>query len=151
MIPCVSPHLLQITSMLRSLSLSNGQLSRQLESLTHAIMRTLTAQAVENIIIGEIRNLMNRRNFLKILIAGGTSVLLNRSFGQKLPFLLTQSRTLPDPQVNTFSSEIILNSRKSYHSGYSGVLSDQILANVLWAASQAPLIGSNRIDRKSVV
>lgn len=88
---------------------------------------------------------MNRRNFLKLLFAGGTSVLLNRSFGQKLPFLLTKSRTLPDPQVNTFSSEIILNSRRSYHSGYSGTLSDQILANVLWSASKAPLIGSNRI------
>jgi hypothetical protein len=39
----------------------------------------------------------------------------------------------------------VLNTRKSYHSGYSGTLSDQILANLLWAASRAPLVGANRI------
>lgn len=47
-------------------------------------------------------------------------------------------------QINTFSSEIIMNSRRSYHGGYSGTLSEQILANALWAASRAPLIAPNR-------
>jgi hypothetical protein len=87
---------------------------------------------------------MNRREFIKILFVGGASAFLNRGLSTKLPFL-EKSRTLPEPQVNTFSSEIILNSRRSYHSGYSGTLSDQILANVLWAASKSPIVGSDRI------
>ena len=87
---------------------------------------------------------MDRRRFLKILIAGGAASLLNRSFGQRSPDLLDRFRALPDPQINTFSSEIVLNSRRSYHSGYSGILSDQILANILWAAAKAPMIGTSR-------
>ena len=88
---------------------------------------------------------MKRREFLKLLIAGGAGSLLSRSFGQKLPGLPAHLQVLPNPQINTYSSEIILNSRRSYHSGYSGVLSDQILANILWAAAKAPVIGTNRI------
>jgi hypothetical protein len=87
---------------------------------------------------------MNRREFIKVLFAGGAGALFNRAFSKQLPALLAKSRALPAPQINTFSSEIIMNSRKSYHSGYSGTLSDQILANVLWAASRAPMIGANR-------
>ena len=87
---------------------------------------------------------MNRRDFLKILIIGGGGSLLHRSYGEQLLRLVNTARALPDPQVNTHSSEIVLNSRRSYHSGYSGALSDQILANVLWAASRAPIIGTNR-------
>ncbi len=88
---------------------------------------------------------MERRRFLKILMAGGISALLNKPLGNPLPSILTKSRYLPPPQINTFSSEIVLNSRRSYHSGYTSSLSDQILANVLWAGSRAPMIGSNRI------
>jgi hypothetical protein len=55
------------------------------------------------------------------------------------------TRALPAPIVNPFSSEIVFNSRRSYHSGYAGVLSDQILANVAWAVSRAPVTGSTRI------
>jgi hypothetical protein len=88
---------------------------------------------------------MERREFLKLLIAGSAGSLLSRSFGQNLSGLQSQSRVLPSPQVNTYSSEIVLNSRRSYHSGYSGALSDQILANILWAAAKAPVIGANRI------
>ncbi|OGC43212.1 hypothetical protein A2Y85_04930 [candidate division WOR-3 bacterium RBG_13_43_14] len=88
---------------------------------------------------------MDRREFLRLLIAGGAGSLLTRSFGQNLPTVFRSLRYLPPPQINTFSSEIVLNTRRSYHSGYSGTLSDQILANILWAASRAPLIGSNRV------
>lgn len=88
---------------------------------------------------------MNRRTFLRILIASGAGSVLNRSLAQRIPGLLQPYQALPPVQVNTFSSEILLNSRRSYHSGYSGTLSDQILANVLWAASRAPVIGQNRI------
>jgi hypothetical protein len=88
---------------------------------------------------------MKRRYFLKILCAGGTGVLFDQSLSQSFPSLLDSAGVLPDPQINTFSSEIVLNSRKSYHSGYSGTLSNQILANVLWAASRAPRIGITRV------
>lgn len=88
---------------------------------------------------------MERRKFLKILLAGGIGALINRPLSRPLTNLFTESRYLPPPQINTFSSEIVLNSRRSYHSGYTSSLSDQILANVLWATSRAPLIGTNRI------
>lgn len=88
---------------------------------------------------------MNRRHFLKILCAGSAGSLLTRSFSQPLAGLTLDSRYLPPPQINTYSSEIIMNTRRSYHSGYSGTLSDQILANILWACSRAPMIGANRI------
>lgn len=88
---------------------------------------------------------MDRRNFLKALCAGSLTGLLTRSLSQSLAGLPLDSRYLPPPQINTYSSEIILNSRRSYHSGYSGALNDQILANILWACSRAPQISSNRI------
>lgn len=87
---------------------------------------------------------MNRRDFIKTLLAGGAGALFNRARGYSLPSVIAGSRFLPPVQVNTFSSEIVMNSRRSYHGGYSNNLSDQILANVLWAASRAPMIGSSR-------
>ncbi len=88
---------------------------------------------------------MDRRNFLKLLIAGGAGTLFDRALAQKLfdKNLIGNSLALPPPVVNTYSTEICLNSRLSYHSGYSGALSDQILANILWACSKAPLVGAN--------
>jgi len=85
---------------------------------------------------------MNRREFIKMVLAGGAGAALNRGWAQKL--LTEGSFALPAPQVNTYSSEICMNSRRCYHSGYSGTLSDQILANVLWAASRAPALGASR-------
>ncbi len=88
---------------------------------------------------------MKRRDFFKALFAGGTGVLFDRSLGHSVSSMLVKAGALPDPRVNPFSSEIVLNSRLSYHSGYSGTLSNQVLANVLWATSRAPLIGSTRV------
>lgn len=88
---------------------------------------------------------MKRREFLKILIAGGAGTLFRKTFAQKNTLLLQMGRDLPPMQINPFSSEVVLNSRLSYHDGFSGTLSDQILANVLWATARAPLIGSSRI------
>lgn len=88
---------------------------------------------------------MNRRRFLRLLCASGTGVLFDHSLRHPLPSLAAGAGGLPDPQINPFSSEIVLNSRLSYHSGYNGTLSNQILANVLWAASRAPILGSTRI------
>jgi len=87
---------------------------------------------------------MNRRDFVKTLLAGGASALLHRVHAFDLPSALAKSRFLPPVQVNTFSSEIVMNSRRSYHGGYTNNMSDQILANVLWATSRAPMIGANR-------
>ncbi|HEX7319235.1 MAG TPA: FlgD immunoglobulin-like domain containing protein [bacterium] len=90
---------------------------------------------------------MERRKFLKILLAGGAGAMLNykKALAGNLPVLFPDARALPPVQINTFSSEIVMNSRRSYHGSYSGSLSDQILGNILWAASKAPMVGSNRI------
>ncbi len=88
---------------------------------------------------------MERREFLKVLVAGGFGALLQNPLRNHLTEFLKGTRYLPPPQINTFSSEIVMNSRLSYHSGYTSSLSDQILANILWAASRAPLVGTNRI------
>ncbi len=85
---------------------------------------------------------MERREFIKMLLAGGAGAALNRGWAQKL--LTEGSFALPPVQVNTYSSEICMNTRRSYHSGYSGTLSDQIIGNVLWAASRAPALGASR-------
>jgi hypothetical protein len=88
---------------------------------------------------------MNRRRFLQTLCAGGTGALFSSSLSRSFPLTMNHSRALPDPQVNAFATEAVLNSRHSYHFGYSGTLSDQVLANVLWAVSRAPVMGSSRI------
>jgi hypothetical protein len=51
-------------------------------------------------------------------------------------------RRLPDPVVDPHSTEICMNSRISYHSGWSAGASEQMLAEVLHAASKAPLTGA---------
>jgi len=52
--------------------------------------------------------------------------------------------SLPAPKVHGNSFEILSNSRYSVHSGFSGELPRQVLANVLWAMARAPKIGSYR-------
>jgi len=49
--------------------------------------------------------------------------------------------SLPPPEVHARSTEICLNSRLSYHGGWSGAAPDQMLSDVLFAASRAPLTG----------
>lgn len=49
------------------------------------------------------------------------------------------AQALPPPVINPHSTEICLNSRLSYHAGWSGAATDQMLANVLHAAAQAPV------------
>jgi hypothetical protein len=51
---------------------------------------------------------------------------------------------LPTFQRNSLTTETVLNSRRSYHSGFAGTLPDQILSNVLWATGRAPLVGARR-------
>lgn len=80
-----------------------------------------------------------------MLAAGAAGSLVTHPLVKLFSGSSRDSRYLPPPQTNTFSTEIVLNTRRSYHSGYSGTLSDQVLANLLWAASRAPMVGSNRI------
>jgi hypothetical protein len=49
---------------------------------------------------------------------------------------------LPPPVVNPRSTEICMNSRISYHGGWNGTATDQMLADVLYAASRTPVTGS---------
>ncbi|MCP4602058.1 MAG: twin-arginine translocation signal domain-containing protein [Proteobacteria bacterium] len=88
----------------------------------------------------------SRRDFLKTLCVaggigatGGVGAILtpNRAIAQ-------DNKTLPASKVNTFSTEIVLNSRRAVKRGYRGALDDQILSNILWAMTSAPLIGSTR-------
>jgi len=52
---------------------------------------------------------------------------------------------LPAPVINPHSTEICMNSRLSYHAGWSGAATDQMLANVLHATAQAPVTGATRV------
>ncbi|MEO0115280.1 MAG: FlgD immunoglobulin-like domain containing protein [candidate division WOR-3 bacterium] len=54
--------------------------------------------------------------------------------------LFAQIETLPAPIVNRHSFEILSNSRYSVHSGFSSSLSNQVLANILWAMNRVPRI-----------
>lgn len=86
-----------------------------------------------------------KKTILSILIIAFVICVLYLKISSQSYALSPQNgRALPPVMVNTFSSEIVLNSRLSYHDGYSDTLSNQILANVLWAAARAPLLGSFR-------
>jgi hypothetical protein len=51
------------------------------------------------------------------------------------------TRSLPAPVVNPRSTEISMNSRLSYHGSWSATLVDQMVADVCYATSRAPLTG----------
>jgi len=93
---------------------------------------------------------MDKRDFLKTLLAGGAGLFLNQTplLGQQqqklAPPPVEIGLKLPPVQVQPHSSEIVLNSRYSFHGGYSGTLPQQVVANVAWATSKAPVIGSSR-------
>ena len=53
-------------------------------------------------------------------------------------------KKLPPFLNNPFATETVLNSRMTYHSGFTGTLPDQVLSNVLWAMGRAPLAGASR-------
>jgi hypothetical protein len=57
-----------------------------------------------------------------------------------------QVESLPPPVVHGNSFEIISNSRYSSHSGFTSLLSDTVLSNVLWAISRVPSFGSSYRD-----
>ncbi len=51
---------------------------------------------------------------------------------------------LPPPVVDPHSTEICMNSRISHHGGWSASGTEQMLADVLHAAAQAPVTGASR-------
>lgn len=87
---------------------------------------------------------MRRRKFLRLLATGSAATTLSRSLGRARPGHTVNQVALPPKQVNQFSTETVLNTRRSYHSGFGQPLSDQVLANVLWATAGSPLIGTGR-------
>jgi nitroreductase len=59
----------------------------------------------------------------------------------------SQDVRLPPPIDPGRSLEICLNSRTSHHGTLGGRVTDQQMANVLWAAGRAPVTGSSRVIR----
>jgi hypothetical protein len=86
---------------------------------------------------------LTRRGFCKagVLALGG--VVLGKYLGGRRA-RAEEPGPLPPPITTGNSAEICLNSRISYHSGLSGTATDQQIANVLWAAGRAPVVGSYR-------
>lgn len=88
---------------------------------------------------------MDRRRFMSLLAAAGAGVTLASTTGcEAPPDDGGPDGNLPAVKKNSIATETVLNSRRSHHSGFAGALSDQVLANVLWATSRAPLTASSR-------
>ncbi|MBU1022789.1 hypothetical protein KKB99_00790 [bacterium] len=107
-------------------------------------------------IVDEGKNL-SRREILRLTLLTGAPLVLSTLQGcSKLfvgdsdpvnPDLNRQVATrgpgpLPQPVVNPRSTEICLNSKISYHGGWSGSASENWLGNVLYAAGKAPVTRS---------
>jgi len=87
---------------------------------------------------------MKRRSFGKLLSTAGIVVPFSKSFAR--PLATNQATVaLPDVIDNGNSVEICLNSRYSFHGGYTKNTSNQIIANILRATAAAPLMATDRI------
>jgi hypothetical protein len=71
---------------------------------------------------------------LGLLIVGGTELCAADAGRQPLP----------PPIIDPHSTEICMNSRISYHGGWSSSGTEQMLADVLHATAQAPVTGASR-------
>ena len=93
---------------------------------------------------------MDRRQFMGLIAASGAGLALTAVSGcttkpeNKVPEDHVSYEQLPNFKKNSLTTETVLNSRRSYHSGFAGSLPDQILSNVLWATGRAPLVGARR-------
>ncbi|MCX7725234.1 MAG: nitroreductase family protein [Chitinispirillaceae bacterium] len=88
---------------------------------------------------------MKRREFNKIIAAAGVTMAVGKGWTKSLSNKEAAPPNLPAVAINNFSVEECLNSRYSFHSGYSAKTTDQIIANTLWATAVAPLIAEERI------
>lgn len=86
--------------------------------------------------------IMKRRAFTRLMAAAGIAGSVRRGWAAKLSNRSVP--TLPQIAMNGNSVEICINSRYSFHSGYSATVDSQVMANALWAAASAPLIASQR-------
>ncbi len=86
---------------------------------------------------------MKRRSFNKLLAAAGITTSFRTAWAT--PFSRQSAPMLPEVTMNNNSVEICINSRYSFHGGYSSTADNQVLANTLWAAASAPLIATERI------
>jgi len=85
---------------------------------------------------------MKRRTFGKIVAITSLSSPLKRVLAN--PYSKFASKVLPEVTDNGNSVERCINSRYSFHSGYTATLPHEVVANILWAASSAPLIADER-------
>ena len=87
---------------------------------------------------------ITRRSFVRSAAAGAGGLALGHGLvGSSFVWAEGPGPLLP-PIVTGNSPEICLNSRLSYHSGLGGTATDQQIANVLWAAGRAPVVGAFR-------
>lgn len=86
---------------------------------------------------------MKRRSFNKVMAAASVATMFRNGWSDIL-FKKAATPQLPDVAMNGNSVEICTNSRYSFHSGYTSVPDNQVIANVLWAAASAPLLANKR-------
>lgn len=93
--------------------------------------------------IGILKNI-SRRRFCKLALASFAGYGISK-YATFIGNVSAETEgALPSPVANNHSTEICLNSRKSYHGGWSGSATDQQLSNVLWATGKAPITGTAR-------
>lgn len=87
--------------------------------------------------------IMKRRSFGKLLSTAGVLLPFSQSIAKSHT---SKQATLSLPEIidNGNSVEICLNSRYSFHGGYSTSTTNQIIANTLQATAAAPLLATGR-------
>jgi len=86
---------------------------------------------------------MSRRRFCQTAAIGLGGLALGEYLAGRKAWAEGPGPLLP-PIITGRSTEICMNSRVSRHGGLSGTATDQQIANVLWAAGRAPVMGSYR-------
>ena len=92
---------------------------------------------------GNEYNSLTRRRFCKGALLGLGGLTLGEYLTGR-PAFAEGAGPLPAPIITGNSVEICMNSRVCRHSGLTGTATDQQIANVLWAAGRAPVVGNNR-------
>ena len=86
---------------------------------------------------------MKRRAFTKMLALSGASLSVRSNWTTRLPGS-SSPPVLPDIYDNNHSLAVCINSRYSFHGGYSTATTPEIIANTLWATARTPPIASER-------
>lgn len=88
------------------------------------------------------RGVISRRQFCRSAALGVGALAVGR-LGAANAWAEAPGPLLP-PVITGHSAELCMNSRLSRHSGLAGTATDQQIANILWAAGRAPVMGSYR-------